>query len=117
MQLNFLIFILQNDEIYFDTQNIKWYLLSVKDQERFMLMLLSAQKPHNIMAGVVPSNLNTFINVRNIINYFTYKYMVNVNFLTVYAANLFHYNALNKDSLKIFYSYLFISLQLRNIIC
>lgn len=55
---------MQNEEIYNDIQNINWYLLPVKDQKIFMGMLCSAQKPHNIMAGVVPSNLNTFISVR-----------------------------------------------------
>lgn len=78
-----MVFTPQNDEIYFDIQNIKWYQLSVKDQELFKLMLLSAQRPHNIMAGVVPSNLNTFVNVRKIINNFTKNLLSKTIFLQV----------------------------------
>lgn len=64
IKIVFFIVFQKNEEIYNDVINIKWYLLSVKDQKLIMVMMGAAQKPHNIMAGVVPSNLNTFIEVR-----------------------------------------------------
>lgn len=44
--------------------NLNWYLLPIPMQKDFGLMLLRAQTPSKLIAGTVPINLDTFVNVQ-----------------------------------------------------
>lgn len=67
--------IFQNDKLSDVLINLNWYLLPISMQKDFRLMLLRAQKSSKLIAGTVPINLDTFVNVRLEINtYICYIY-------------------------------------------
>lgn len=53
-----------SDRIYGALLSSDWYKLPPKQKHQFLLMVLAAQRPAVLMAGTVPLNLDTFVNVR-----------------------------------------------------
>lgn len=69
-------FFLQNDNIYDSICSIKYYLLPVKDQMSIKQMMVMAQRPHELMAGVTPMNLDYFVNVNLILIDLFYGFLI-----------------------------------------
>lgn len=55
---------LGSDRIYAALLSCDWYELPQEQKLQYLLMLLAAQRPSVLMAGTVPLNLDTFVNVR-----------------------------------------------------
>lgn len=54
---------IQNDRIYDQICNFKWYLLPIPEQKDWKLMIQFAQNPAVLAAGVQDLNLDRFVNV------------------------------------------------------
>lgn len=53
----------QNDRIYRAMIASQWHLLPISEQKMWTLMIFKAQNPVILKAGVMPLNLDTFVNV------------------------------------------------------
>lgn len=51
------------DRIYSSLFNSKWYLLPLREQRCMQLVLAKAQKPVILMAGTIPLNMDSFVQV------------------------------------------------------
>lgn len=56
------------DRMYAALVGCDWYELPLEQRKHFLVMLLAAQRPAVLMAGTVPLNLDTFVNVSVVSN-------------------------------------------------
>lgn len=54
---------LQMDRVYQTVINSKWYLLPLPEQLAMVMVFAKAQNPTILMAGTLPLNMDTFVEV------------------------------------------------------
>lgn len=60
----FFVYLPKCDRVYEALFDINYYLLEVNDQKLVLNMLMMAQRPTLLYAGLKPLNMDTFLNVR-----------------------------------------------------